>query len=76
MSWLKAATIRALKTAAQTAIGVIGTGAIGLLEADWMNVLSVSAMAMVVSYLTSIAGLPEVDDGMPPSEAQHLAEGD
>lgn len=73
MSWLKAATVRALKTAAQAAIGVIGTGAVGLMEADWLNVLSVAAMAAVVSYLTSIAGLPEVDDGLPPSEAKHLA---
>lgn len=72
MTWLKAATVRALKTAAQAAIGVIGTGAIGLLQVDWMNVVSVAAMAAVISYLTSIAGLPEVDDGLPPSTAQHL----
>lgn len=61
--WLRAATVRALKTAAQAAIGVIGTGAVGILDVSWANVLSVAAMAAVVSYLTSIAGLPEVDGG-------------
>lgn len=72
MTWLKAATVRALKTAAQAAIGAIGTGAIGLLEADWANVLSIAAMAAVISYLTSIAGLPEVDGG----ETASMLEGD
>ena len=67
MTWLRAATVRALKTAAQAAIGAIGTGAIGLFEADWANVLSIAAMAAVISYLTSIAGLPEADGGLPPS---------
>ena len=65
-------TVRALKTAAQAAIGAIGTGAIGLFQADWANVLSIAAMAAVISYLTSIAGLPEVDGGEPPSAAQHM----
>ncbi len=37
--WVRAALIRALKTMAQAAIGVLGTGAIGLMQADWMNVL-------------------------------------
>lgn len=67
MSWFKAATVRAIKTAAQAAIGVIGTGAIGILEADWANVVSVALMAAVLSYLMSIAGLPEADGGEPPS---------
>lgn len=62
-SWTRAAMIRALKTAAQAAIGVLGTGAIGLLQVDWANVLSVALMGAVLSILTSIAGLPEVDDG-------------
>lgn len=70
MSWIRAASVRALKTAAQAAIGVIGTGAVGLLEADWANVLSIAAMAAVVSYLTSIAGLPEVGGGEPLSEIE------
>lgn len=62
MSWWKAASVRALKTAAQAAIGAIGTGAIGLFQADWANVLSIALMAAVISYLTSIAGLPEVEE--------------
>ncbi len=61
--WTRAALIRALKTMSQAAIGVLGTGAIGLMQADWMNVLSVALMGGVLSLLTSIAGIPEVDDG-------------
>ena len=61
--WVRAALIRALKTMAQAAIGVLGTGAIGLMQADWANVLSVALMGGVLSLLTSIAGIPEVDDG-------------
>lgn len=61
--WVRAALIRALRTMAQAAIGVLGTGAVGLMQADWMNVLSVALMGGVLSLLTSIAGIPEVDDG-------------
>ena len=61
--WVRAALIRAIKTMAQAALGVLGTGAIGLMQADWMNVLSVALMGGVLSVLTSIAGIPEVDDG-------------
>ena len=61
--WVRAALIRALKTMAQAAIGVLGTGAIGLMQADWANVLSIALMGGVLSVLTSIAGIPEVDDG-------------
>lgn len=61
--WVRAALIRALKTMAQAAIGVLGTGAIGLMQADWANVFSVALMGGVLSVLTSIAGIPEVDDG-------------
>lgn len=58
--WFKAALIRAVKTMAQTAVSLIGTGAVGILDVDWIAVLSASALAGVLSILTSIAGLPEV----------------
>ena len=60
--WLKAALIRAVKTMAQTAVALIGTNAIGVTEVDWFAVASASVLAGIVSILTSIAGLPEVDD--------------
>ena len=59
--WLKAAGIRALKTLAQTAVATIGTCAV-LSEVDWLMVASASALAAVLSILTSIAGLPEVKE--------------
>ena len=65
--WVRAALIRAIKTMAQAAIGGLGTGAIGLMQADWMNVLSVALMGGVLSLLTSSAGIPEVDDGSSPA---------
>lgn len=56
--WLKCAGIRAVKTMAQTAVGVIGAGTV--VEAvDWKMVLSASIVAGIVSILTSIAGIPE-----------------
>ena len=58
--WLKAAGIRAVKTMAQTAVAVIGTGAV-LSAVDWKMVLSASVVAGIVSILTSVAGIPEVD---------------
>lgn len=54
--------MRSLKTVAQTAVALIGTGAIGILDVDWIAVLSASVLAGIVSILTSIAGLPEVDN--------------
>ena len=58
--WLKAAGIRAAKTMAQTAVAVIGTGAV-LSAVDWKMVLSASVVAGIVSILTSVAGIPEVE---------------
>ena len=58
--WIKAAAVRAIKTVAQTAIAPIGTTAM-IREVDWAVVLSTSALAGVLSVLTSIAGLPEVE---------------
>lgn len=58
--WLGAAAIRAIKTFAQTAVGMLTGELVGILEVNWISVLSVSATAAVLSILTSIAGLPEV----------------
>lgn len=57
--WIKAAAIRAVKTVAQTAVGVIGASAV-LSDVDWRVTVSAAALAGVVSILTSIAGLPEL----------------
>jgi hypothetical protein len=62
MSWLKAAGIRAIKTAAQTAAALIGTGAVGFTDLDWLRIASVSGVSAVLSLLTSLAGLPEAED--------------
>lgn len=59
--WWKAAGIRALKTICQTAVSMLTIGQ-AVLDVNWINVLSVSAVAGVISMLTSIAGLPEVDN--------------
>lgn len=58
--WLKAAGIRAVKTFAQTMVGSIAVGA-AIHEVDWLRALSISAVACILSLLTSLAGLPEVD---------------
>lgn len=57
--WAKAAAVRAIKTMAQTAIATIGTAA-AMGEVNWVMVGSASALAGVISILTSVAGLPEV----------------
>lgn len=61
VEWWKAAAVRAIKTAAQTALGMITVGA-ALTDIDWMTVASVSAVAAIYSLLTSLAGLPEVKE--------------
>lgn len=58
--WWKAAGIRAMKTVAQTAIGCIGASAV-LSDVNWAVVASAAVLSGVVSLLTSVAGLPEVD---------------
>jgi len=60
--WIKAAGIRALKTVAQTAVGMLSGNLLGIMDVDWLAVASVAAMAGIVSLLTSIAGLPELDE--------------
>lgn len=72
-AWAAAALTRAVKTAAQTAVSLIGTGAVGFTDLDWAQIASVAGVAAVVSLLTSVAGLPEVAGGkspLAPSEAE------
>ena len=61
VKWLKAAGVRAIKTAAQTALGLITVGAV-MADIDWVTVGSAAAVAGIYSLLTSIAGLPELKE--------------
>lgn len=60
MKWFKAAGVRAIKTMAQTAVALIGTNAF-ITTVDWKMIISGAVMAGVVSVLTSVAGIPEVE---------------
>ena len=59
-NWLKAALVRAIKTIAQTAVAMIGTATV-FSDVNWVMILSGSLLAGLLSILTSIAGLPEVE---------------
>ncbi|MBQ6413855.1 MAG: hypothetical protein IJI19_10305 [Ruminococcus sp.] len=61
-NWFKAALIRALRTFAQTAAATIGA-AVLISDVSWVQVLSASALAAVLSLLMSVGGLPEVKEG-------------
>lgn len=67
--WAIAALIRALKTVCQTAVAMIGTTAL-MSEVDWLAVASASVLAGILSLLTSLAGIPEVDGGTSPLHAK------
>ena len=59
--WWQAALVRAVRTAAQAALAIIGTSAVLMPEVQWDVVLSATALAFIISMLTSLAGLPEVE---------------
>ena len=59
--WFKAAGIRAIKTMAQAAVAMIGTSVV-MTDVSWQTTASVAILAGVLSMLTSVAGLPEVDE--------------
>lgn len=60
-TWIKAAGIRAIKTVAQAAIATIGTSAV-LGDVNWLMVTSASVLSGILSLLTSVAGLPELEE--------------
>lgn len=60
--WIKAAAVRAIKTMAQGAIALIGSDMVSIIEINWPQILGCVATMGLLSILTSIAGLPEVDD--------------
>lgn len=66
VDWAPAALVRAVKTAAQTAVALIGTGAVGFTDLDWVQIASVAGVAAVASILTSVAGIPEAGGGESP----------
>lgn len=62
IKWLKAAGVRAFKTAAQAVLILTGTDAVNIMTLDWMQILGVSAGMAFTSLLMSIAGLPELKE--------------
>lgn len=71
IEWLKAAGIRALKTAAQTAVATIGVSAL-MEEVNWLAVGSTALLAAILSLLTSLGGLPELKEETDAKHAKHF----
>lgn len=61
LKWLKAAGTRTIKTMAETALAIIGTNTIGITDVDWLGLLSACALSGVITILTCIKGLPEIN---------------
>ena len=75
LNWFKAAGIRALKTAAQTAAATIGVSAV-MQEVDWTVVGSTALLAAILSLLTSLGGLPELKEEEDTRHAKHFEDGE
>lgn len=63
LNWVKATTIRAIKTAAQSLVACIGTSAVNIVSLDWPQMLGIAATSFVLSVCTSLAGIPEASNG-------------
>ena len=68
--WLIAAGVRAVKTAAQTDLAAMGTTVVSITALDWPQIAALAATAAVASVLTSIVGVPEVEEGASPLSKQ------
>lgn len=64
--WIIAALVRAIKTAAQFGVVLIGSDMVNIVSLDWPYIVGCMASGFVVSLLTSLAGIPEVDNGKSP----------
>ena len=62
LNWIKAASVRTVKTMAETALAIIGTNTMGVTEVDWIGVISACALSGLITALTCIKWLPEVKE--------------